>query len=784
MERLLWGWVAGVMTLWLWPVLPVWWLCPLALLCVLLMCRRRVSRGVATDARRASGLVLALCGLLAGSWHAVEAAREQMRDWIPPACEGVTLLAEGVVEGLPEPADPLGVRFRFRPESLSEPDCLPATGRWQLSWRQDVPLRPGERWRLQVRLKRPQGTQNPGGFDAERWWHQEGVAATGWAASGERLAPAGHSLDDLRWRIRQRLLARFPDRPEAAGTVLALLTGDRVGISPEAWERYSRTGITHLVAISGVHITMVAWLVAWLLRACWVRVPGLALWQPAGRIAGLGGWLAAAGYGALAGMELPTQRTLLMLGVIVLMRWLPGELAGRQILLLALAVVLLVDPLAIHAVGLWLSFAAVALLMAGGLAPGEEGGWRAALRAQWLATWGLMPLSLALFARLSWVSLPVNMIAIPWVTFAVVPLAMLGLLLQPLHAPAGDLAWRTAVWLMAGLDAVLHFAAGLPGAWAEFSLPGATPWWLALALALLLMPRALPGRALAVLPLLAVVWPHPPLAHGQLRLTVLDAGQGLAVHVQTAHHDLLYDTGPALGPRADAGSRVVLPYLRWQRVRRLDALVISHDDLDHSGGAGSVLDGLPVAMVHGDWPSLLADRPVGGRPPVRACVAGEGWHWDGVEFDWLWPSPELRMARDNDRSCVLRIRAQGFTVLIPGDIEARAELALRLLSPPGALRADLLVLPHHGSRTSSTDGFLDAVAPREAIAAMGYRNRFRHPAAVVTRRLEDREVVLRRSDRDGALRYEFLLPGEFPVAQRWRHLRARYWLAMPEPPGP
>lgn len=777
MEKLLFGWVAGIALL-LWrdrlpsALEPVVWL--LAAMFALLMARARA--GVMAAPLRAIAVVS--CGLAAGVAVSGRDARQQLADWLPSACEGRVMLVSGRVDGLPEPMLPEGVRFRFRPDPGQGP-CVGERARWQLSWPSAGVIRPDERWRLRLQLRRPSGLSNPGGFDAERWWHQERVTATGRVREGGRLRVVGTTLDGLRWRIRQQLLGRFPQQPEAAGTVLALLTGDRAGITTEAWERYARTGITHLVAISGLHLTCLAWLAGRAARMLWTRLPGAALCFPAGRVASLFGLLVATGYGLLAGMELPAQRTLFMLAVITGMRWLPGECSGRQALLLALALVLLLDPLAVHAVGLWLSFAAVALLMAGGMTPGEEGGWRAAVRAQWLATWGLLPLTLAVFARISWVSLPVNLLAIPWVTFAVVPLAMLGLALQVCWPAAGELAWTLAVWLMAVLDDLLARLAAWPGAASELALPGLTPLWLGLTVALALMPRALPGRTLACLPLLAVCWPQPSLESGQLRLTVLDVGQGLAVHVQTARHNLLFDTGPPQGSHADAGSRVILPYLRWSGVRRLDALVFSHDHLDHTGGGGAVLAGLPVRQVWGRWPSTLAAWPLKRRPQRRDCRAGRSWQWDGVRFAFLWPLPDVVASSENDRSCVLRIEVGGQVILLPGDLEAHGELVLLAQAGPEVLRADLLVLGHHGSRTSTTASFLAAVRPREVVAAVGRRNRYRHPSRVVLRRLAAAGVPGWRSDETGALRYDFVRQGKFPLVRRWRLEAGHYWL----PPG-
>ncbi|MES3040287.1 MAG: DNA internalization-related competence protein ComEC/Rec2 [Pseudomonadota bacterium] len=756
---LLVGWIAGHLSLWWWVDLPasVWLLCG-ALTMAVLAWRRPLSV-----------VCLAATTLFLGMSYATWVAGAQLQSRLPSECEGKLMTVDGEIVGLPEPAEPLGVRFRFRPLALQMASCARDKALWQLSWRDSAMPLPGERWRIRVKLKRPHGNLNPGGFDAERWQHAEGVSATGWLRGGQRLARAPPSIDLWRWHIRQHLLGQFPAQADAAGTVLALLTGDRVGISPVAWERYARTGVTHLVAISGVHITLVAWLVGHLFQAVWRRIPRALQYLSALRMGGLAGWLAAAGYVLLAGADVPAQRTLLMLGVIVLMRWLPGQFSGLQIWLTALAVVLLMDPLAVHAVGLWLSFGAVGLLMAAGMPIGEEGGWRAVLRAQWLATWGLLPLSLAIFSRVSWVSLPVNIIAIPLVTFVIVPLSMLGLLCWP-WPTVTQIFWQLAVGLMQYLIYFLDWVAALPGAWQALSLPAGSVWGLVLALFLLLMPRAMPGRVWAIFPMAWVIWPLAAVPVGAVRMTLLDVGQGLSVLLQTRHHQLLYDTGPSLGPYADAGSRIIAPALREARISRLDLLIFSHDDLDHTGGGASVLAALPVQQVLGVWPSVI-DVPARNTP----CVAGQRWHWDGVQFDVLWPYPDIANVGDNNKSCVLRVQAGEHVLLLTGDLEAPGELYLAEKAPAQMLKADLLVLGHHGSKTSSTATFLDAVQPQEVIAAVGYRNRFKHPAKVVVQRLADKDIKGWRSDATGALIYDILPDEPWPVAQRWRIEHSHYW---------
>lgn len=754
------GWILGHLSLWYWSELPALSLLLTAALIV----------GVIVWCRP-SPLLLLVFACLAGTLYATYVARAQLDTRIPADCEGISLRVVGKIIGLPEPAEPLGVRFRFQPERVaSDPiDCVPLDTRWQLSWRADTSLLPGERWVFTAKLKRPHGMVNPGGFDVERWQHTERVSATGWVRSGDRLSAAPASIDLWRWQIRQRLLGLFPQYPDAAGTVLALLTGDRVGISPEAWERYARTGVTHLMAISGVHITLVAWLVGYWVQRLWRRWRVLSPLCTPVRMGGLIGWFAAGAYVLLAGAELPAQRTIFMLGVIVFMRWLPGQFAASQLWLTALAVVLLWDPLAILSVSLWLSFLAVGLLMAAGMPLGEEGGWRAALRAQWLATWGLLPLSLAIFGRISWISFPVNVVAIPVITFVVVPLSMLGLVTWACP-DVMKACWWLSVQVMQQLIEALDWAARLPGAWQSWSLPVGAAWGLVLAVALLLMPRQLPGRVWCIFPFAWVFWPHAMLPVGTVRLTVFDVGQGLSLLLQTRHHQLLYDTGPSLGSYADAGSRVILPALREARIDQLDRLMFSHDDGDHTGGGASILEALPVRQIIGVWPSSIA--PIKSHTP---CRRGQTWQWDGVDFTVLWPDPAFPVAGDNNQSCVLRVQAGRYVMLFMGDLEAIGELHLLAQTPAQWLKADLLVLGHHGSKTSTTVSLLEVVQPGEVIAAVGYRNRFKHPSPSVVERLHMMGINGWRTDATGALRYQVTPSAPWPSPTRWRVEHPHYW---------
>lgn len=761
---------AGLLLLPLLPLLPpLWWLLPPVLMLAPLAWRGR-HRALAR-----AGLVFCL----ALAWSTFVAGRS-LAAWLPSALEGRTLAVQGVVVGLPESAEPRGARFRLRPRvvaPLPEGGGAPVvSGVWQLFSPLPGMPAPGSSCRLEVRLKRPHGAANPAGFDFEAWLLSEGVTATGSVRAMQCRPPTGFSMDGLRLRLREEFIRRFPDRPEA-GVLLALVTGDRSLVDPAAWEQYSSTGVVHLMAISGLHVVLLASVAGWLLLRLLRRVPRLALYCPLQRPVLLAGFVVALAYSQLAGYSVPTERTLVMVAVVML-----ATLAGRRlppflVLLAALVAVLCMSPLAVHAAGFWLSFGAVAVLMLVGQEDTAIPAWRQALHLQFAVSVLLLPLTLWFFDKVSWVSPFANLLAVPLLTFAVVPLGLAGFLCWLTGAAgAAGVCWGLGAGLIEVLDALLAQFAAWPHASVPFSLAGLSALaWLVLALVCLMQPASLRLRLLSPLFLLPLWLPPPALSGTQLRVTVIDVGQGLSVLVETAGHRLLYDTGPALGPRADAGMRFVLPVL-WRRgLYRLDRLLLSHDDLDHTGGASSVLAGVAVAEV-------LGPRPPGVRAPPgqrwRDCGAGERWHWEGWEFAILYPDGQERAGAgsDNNRSCVLRIRRGSSTLLLPGDLERPGEQALLARLSPSDLAATVLVLGHHGSRTSSSPAFLDAVRPRWALASAGYRNPFRHPARQVLRRLDAAGIAWRNTASSGALELRFDGAGGLALSE-WRQVSGRYWQA-------
>ena len=744
-----------------------------------------------------NALLLPALSAAAGFFYAAAWAQSRLAERLPRQWEGVDLAVTGVVAGLPQPLEG-GMRFDFDVERV-EPAAARLPQRISLSWyngasreafREFAPIRAGERWRFIVRLRRPHGSVNPHGFDYESWLLQRAIGATGYVRprgmerlDGLVLQPA-YLLQRGREILRERHWAALPDYPYA-GILVALAIGDQNAIDAGQWQLFARTGVSHLMSISGLHVTMVASLFAALVHWLWRRSSNLMLALPARKASALAGFLAALAYCLIAGFAVPAQRTLYMVGVVALALWTGRASSVSRVLCAALLLVLLLDPWAVLAPGFWLSFGAVAVILyvaTGRLRTGRadaSGGARAHGegllqwgRVQWAITFALAPLLLVWFQQMSLVSPLANAVAIPLVSLVVTPLALAGSVLP------FDFILKLAHAVMAGQMWLLEWCAALPAAVWQQHAP--ETWTVALALAgcaWLLLPRGVPARWLGLplmLPMFAVVPPAPP--PGALWLTVLDVGQGLSVFAQTERHALLYDAGPAYNPAADSGSRVILPFLRASGVAQLDAMMLSHDDNDHAGGAATVLAGLPVAALYSSLPQTHAAwlAAAGYRLP---CAAGQRWDWDGVRFELLHPTSAsygLERIKSNDRSCVLKIATVRGAVLLTGDIEARAEKEM-LARAPDALRAEVLVAPHHSSRTSSTAEFIAAVKPRWTVLPVGYRNRFGHPREEVVERYRASGAQLLRTDSAGAVLVR--IDGEGISVEPYRGLRRRYWYA-------
>jgi competence protein ComEC len=573
----------------------------------------------------------------------------------------------------------------------------------------------------------------------------------------------------LRERVRTHFQKTLSEAPYT-GVLTALAIGDQSGITQAEWLVFTRTGVNHLMSISGLHITMLAGLIFAVVYWLWRRSIRLTLWFPARKASALAGLSAALFYTLVSGYEVPAQRTLYMVTTFTVMLLLSRNVSPSQLLAAALMVVLLADPWAILSPGFWLSFGAVALIFFVTANRLDKLHWlREYGKVQWAMMIGLIPPLLAMFQQLSLVSPIANAFAIPLVSFVVVPLTLLGTLppfewmLYVAHE-----AMVLCMFLLNLLDKLPYavWTQHAPPAWTIVFGVGGALWMLA--------PRGFPMRwsgALLLLPMFMII-PVPPV-EGSARLVVFDVGQGLSVAVQTHNHALLYDTGPAFSGEADSGNRILLPALRGMGIAQLDALVLSHGDIDHIGGTESVLKGLPVVDVISSLPNT--HRLLQFAAHNDACADGQSWEWDGVRFEMLHPGESHTtdtVEHNNERSCVLRISTGSQSVLLAADIEKLSELRLLKLHAK-ELRSTLLVVPHHGSLSSSSQAFVDAVHPRYAIITCGYLNRFGHPKEEIVERYRAAGSELLRSDNDGAI--GIVMDAQNFTVDRYRKTHARYW---------
>ena len=736
--------------------------------------------------RYTRAVLLNLFFLGAGFFWAAWLAQARLADALAAEWEGRDIQLIGVVASLPQ-TNERGVRFELDVDEIKTQQAgVPK--HISLNWYKDrrEPEKPlpqlhaGERWQFTVRLKRPHGNANPHGFDYEAWLLERNIRATGYVRDSslntrleEMVKRPAYLVERTREAVRERLKSVLADYPYS-GVLVALAVGDQQAITQPQWRVFARTGVTHLMSISGLHVTMVAGLALALVYALWRWSPQLMLLLPARKAAVLAGVIAAFLYALLAGFAVPAQRTVYMLTIVAAALWFGKMSSASRVLCLALFVVALLDPWAVLEPGFWLSFGAVAVIFFVTSGRVAQLNWlRAWGLTQWAVTLGLTPLLLILFQQVSLISPLANAVAIPLVSLVIVPLTLLGAL------PPLDFLLFAAHQLMQWLMSMLEWMSALPDAvWQQHAPPA---WTLVAGVAgivWLLMPRGFPSRWLGWTGLLPLFLVTPPaLEDGALRLTVLDVGQGLAVVAKTQNHALLYDTGPGFTADSDSGNRIILPYLRAAGIKSLDGVIVSHADYDHSGGAISVLDSLPV-----DWlaSSLPEDHQI--RTHARQsmiCYAGQSWEWDGVRFEMLHPelySYQNEKLKTNARGCVLKITSPNGTVLLPADIEKPSEVEL-LKRTSEQLPADVLVAPHHGSKTSSTEIFLHQVQPKTVVFTVGYRNPFGHPKAEIVERYKTLGSKIYRSDLDGALTLDFDSHGV--TAQSYRAERRRYWQSRP-----
>ncbi len=709
---------------------------------------------------RFQGLMIILCYFL-GLHRVVSCSNEYFSRLLPESLEAVSLNVSGTVLDVPRWQGDKA-RFLFHAEAAQGEQGEQWSGITLLNWYEAPALYPGDFLQLTVKLRRVHGFASPGAMDYEARMLREGVLATGYVVQGQ-VVGASESFRFALPRIRQHMGQWFIDIPQPAGGLLrALLTGDRQDISAEQWEVLGKTGTAHLVVISGLHIALLAAL-GYGFTALLFRLGLCPGFMPLPRLGALVGLVLAVGYALIAGMGLPVQRALIMLAVA-----LSGKITGLEfrpstLLLVAFCLVLAIDPLAFTCCGFWYSFVAVAALLLGlSGRPGFKSGW---LYPQLLVFIALTSLLATNMQPVSLISPLINLVAIPLIGLVFVPLLLLWAFLQsvlPVDISSGLLL--LAEILNIGFGWLEYCASDLCSG-ASLPMPGLTAMICALAGSLLLLLPAGSGlRWIAWIFFLP--WLLPSLQrpeHGGVRLTQLDVGQGLALALQTRNHALLYDTGDRFSDSFTAADAVVLPYLASVRQRDLDMLIVSHGDRDHSGGVDAICNALKPVQILAGMPELLPQRIAS-----RQCMPGQSWEWDGVSFRILSGKAE---GIANDRSCVLLVETGSGNILLTGDITRRQERWLVNSYPD--LKAKVITVPHHGSKTSSSDEFLDQLQPQLALVSAGYRNRFRHPATTVMDRMSERNICVMKSADLGSL--EVSLENNQISVKSYRFAMDRLW---------
>ena len=725
-------------------------------------------------------LLLAIFAFGIGFYHATWKAEQRLAIGLPDEWQGRDIEVIGVVAELPRNHE-RGQRFIFNVEKILTPQASVPPHVYLSTYldRQTTPLglRAGERWRLTLRLKQPHGSSNPHGFDFEMWALENNVRAVGYVHNkGNNLRlnvladGTSYRIESWREKVRDKFNATLGSAPYS-GVLSALAIGDQSSIPPAQWQIFTRTGVNHLMSISGLHITMLASFGFALTYWLWRRSTRLTLRLPARKVAALVALLVALGYALLSGFAVPAQRTVYMVGAVAATVWLNRNFSLGQVLSIALLGVLIPDPWAVMSPGFWLSFGAVVLILYVTAHRIGRTYWLTEYATvQWAMTIGLIPLLLGLFQQVSLVSPLANALAIPLVSLVVVPLALLGAVL-PLDVPLW-LAHIAMDWTMA----LLEWLSALPQAvWTQHAPPAWSIVAGMLGVLWILLPRGFPSRWLGLLLLLPMFLntPEPP-AQGTLRLIVFDVGQGLAVAAQTQHHALLYDTGPDFSGDSDSGNRILVPTLRALGIGELDGMILTHDDIDHTGGTASVMQAMHIGWLSSTLPAT--HQLLQSANHTRRCQDGESWDWDGVQFEILHPARSSDSAtiktHDNDQSCVLRISVGDQHILLAGDIESESEQRL-LRQHADKLFTSLLVVPHHGSKSSSSYEFVAAMLPDYAVFTVGYRNRFGHPKEEVLQRYADSGATLLRSDKDGAILVEMNAQGL--QVESYRKTHRRYW---------
>lgn len=693
-----------------------------------------------------------------------------MTNDLKPYIEGKTILLNGVVTSLPSSHDD-HIKFLFKVDhildkkmSLTEPILV------RLNWykTKTIPA-PGERWQFKAKLKRPYGFMNSGGFDYETWVLRQGIKATGYIKNSKlnkkQLESESYYFERLRHILSDRIKSIL-DKP-LLGLVLALSIGDRSQLTAEQWQVFKNTGTSHLIAISGLHLGLITGFIYFLVNALWRRSHHATLLMPAPIVAIIVAFLGAVIYAGLAGFSLPTQRALIMIGVYLISLFAVKKILPLNVVCIAIILILINDPLSIVAVDFWLSFTAVILILfITQYRLDKLSNLNRWLKLQCLLSIAIMPVIIFWFKQIPVYSVLANAVAIPVIGFLIVPITFLAtflifllpefaIYLYSLVEKINDISWSYLHYLSQQQYAVVSIPASHIGA-----------FFLALVgVLILIMPRGLPARWVGLFYLLPLLFPQTPrLQPDEFKLTQLDVGQGLSALIETQNHVLVYDTGARFSERFNIGDAVLIPYLRAKGFNELSMLMISHGDNDHIGGANALIKRIKINRI-------LTSTPEKFSVDTEICTKGNKWIWDEVVFEILHPALESNFI-GNNASCVLKVSSRYGTVMLTGDIEKQAEKSL-LADLAQQLKADILLVPHHGSKTSSTSEFINAVNPDYAFFSAGYNNRFGFPKQDIIERYKIFGVETLISFETGELSANFDKSGL--IVEQFRQKRRRFW---------
>ena len=728
-------------------------------------------------ARFFSGFRIVALFFLGFCWALFRAGLE-CENALPAAIENTDVFLNGTIISIPEVYDD-HIRFLIDVKEVTNvrEQNFVSPGIVRLSWYKNkkVPV-PGEIWQLRSKLKRPYGFMNTGGFDYEGWMLRQGIKATGYVKIDPYNQKTGvtstYFIQKLRYELAHQLKKSL-DKP-LLGLVLALSLGDRSQLNAKQWKVLTQTGTNHLIAISGLHLSLVAGLIFFLARFIWSQFYFLTQRVPAPLFASLTAFAGAFFYATLAGFALPAQRALIMIAVFLIALFSVRQMLIINVVCIAAILVLILDPFAIIAVDFYLSFMAVIfILYISRFRISEQSNLTRWFRLQCMLSIALCPILIFWFKQIPLYSVLANLIAIPVVGFLIVPLTLLALILLFPLPQAAQFLYLLIDKINAQLWGYLEFLSLQKNA----VIPVAAPDFFLLISAIigvliLLMPKGLPARWLGAFLILPLLFPlTQKIKQGEFEFVLLDAGQGLAAVVQTREHTLVYDTGAQFSERFNIGDAVIKPYLRHKGINQISMLLISHGDNDHIGGTGALIEHFEINEILSSVPAQFVEYFPGKK--AKACYAGQKWHWDGVNFEILHPQKE-NLFKGNNASCVLKVSSKSGSVLLTGDIEKQAEKSL-IEHYSNKLHADILVVPHHGSKTSSIMTFISAVSPEYAFIPAGYRNRFGFPKQDIMQRYDTHGVKTFVSYETGELSAKFRDDGlkidEFRTKNRrfWHH---------------